>query len=110
MLLIQRISDNARDFDGKLTITGVTEQDAGEYECFTDYGKSSIVKLTVQPAAGKSSRVQKPAQSASLITEFERELDTDVELFCALSRGNENEIKWRKIGGVSWFVIYFKSS
>ena len=88
--------------DGKLIITGLTDQDAGEYECFTDYGKSSMVKLTVQPAAEKA----KSANSASQAYEFERELDTDGELFCALSRGNENDIMWRKIGGVRFLVLF----
>ena len=32
---------------------------------------------------------------------FEREVESDIELVCELSQANKNEIKWRRINGVS---------
>ena len=116
------MSDYAREHLGKLYIFYSTLEDAGEYECYLPNGQSALVKLTVnpvqsppnqeeaeevvpevEPAAEEPQEKEKEILVEKKIENFDQvaEHDSNVQLACELTEGHENELKWKKLEGVS---------
>ena len=72
----------------------MNQDDSGEYECYTQDGRSSVVRLDVLSYVDNSD---------NLIVFGET--DSNVHLRCHLNDKNEKDIKWRRIDGVIFVLI-----
>lgn len=59
-----------------------------------------LISIALISDAASVRKSDKQSRLTSVPT-FEREVDSDIELVCELSQANKNEIKWRRINGVS---------
>lgn len=132
---MQEISEYNREYDGKVLIYYLSSEDSGEYECYLPNGESRRVVLKVTApkeygneyeAGSHSSEHKSPVAadvpvhseprplepSSELINEepavnHDKQVDAgeNVELTCKYTSSSPDNLKWKKINGVSQLHI-----
>lgn len=106
------MSDDSEEMsNGRLKITGVTKEDAGEYECENpENGDKRRVRLIVLNSADAlsttdASETETKGVDRQMQSKYRREVEAplggSVEMYCEYK--DEAEMTWRKVDGVIHF-------